>query len=421
VVTVDKAEVSIDLDVPALPDWVNFNVNAAALVGIDLPSLNEESLVLAARHDPDPTWRLFAAWALLGELGKPVVKEETKPTISATDAVLDVLTKDPSPYVREGVLQRLAHTGFKKLPPEFSAPIYALAKRPDGLNEDPQGTVRVRRAAMEALGRIDDTDAHKWLMDELMKPKPDLAYLSGLAMGAARLSSNAGLASLRAAITTQKARSPAAYRRTVEALGAVTSADVLPVLKETLGATASEPALHLAIVERLKRNRAFASSPELAQVAKELALDESTSEGARLVVLSLLEGSAETGRKAAAAVAAATKSERVKARALALVERPPKTRPRRSNLLFCAIELQRKRTARLSLHPKGLTTDANDCCCDGTVVVCMRYDSNHHPNRLPATRIGCGRLALATGVGVCRAAQVANAGRVRSGFAAGHA
>ena len=40
------------------------------------------------------------------------MKAETKPTDSAMGAILDVLSKDASPYVREAVLNRLAQTRF---------------------------------------------------------------------------------------------------------------------------------------------------------------------------------------------------------------------------------------------------------------------------------------------------------------------
>lgn len=276
VILVDKNEVSMDVDVPAAPQWINWNKEFGALVQVNPTSLSEDRLVDAARSDPDPVWRLLATWQLLGELGNPDMKEETKPTDAAMGAILDVLTKDKSPYVREAVLARLAQTRFKELPGEFSKPLYELAKRPTGLDEDPVGYIRVRRAAMEALGRVKNDDGHKYLLDELAKPQVDINYLSGFAAGAARIGTPGALATLRAALVTQKGRGMGYYERAASAVALSTSVDAVPILKDALKSNATNAGFARTLFFALARNRELRESPDYASMVKHIVLDEGT-------------------------------------------------------------------------------------------------------------------------------------------------
>lgn len=276
VILVDKNEVSMDVDVPAAPQWIDWNKDFGALVQVNPTSLSEDRLVDAARSDPDPVWRLLATWQLLGELGNPDLKEETKPTDAAMGAILDVLTKDKSPYVREAVLARLAQTRFKQLPEEFSKPLYELSKRPTDLDEDPVGYIRVRRAAMEALGRVKNDDGHKYLLDELAKPQVDINYLSGFAAGAARIGTPAALATLRAAMVTQKGRGMGYYERAAAAVALSTSVDAVPILKDALKANATNAGFARTLFTALGRNRELRESPDYAGLVKSIVLGEDT-------------------------------------------------------------------------------------------------------------------------------------------------
>ncbi len=275
-ITVDKAEVTIDIDVPAAPQWINWNKNFGALVKVNPSSLNEDRLVDAARNDEDPTWRLLATWQLLGELGNKQKVEETRPTDTAMGAILDVLNKDPSPYVREAVLQRLANTRFKKLPPEFAKPLLDLAKRPQGLNEDPAGYIRVRLAAMEALGRVDSPDGHKWVLEELAKREIDINYLGGYAAAAARIGSAASLGTLRAALVTQKGRGMTYYRRTAGSLSQAASIDVMPLLRDVLKTNPGNNELALEASAHLKGNRELRETTPFAALVRDVVIDDKT-------------------------------------------------------------------------------------------------------------------------------------------------
>lgn len=276
VVLVDKNEVSMDIDVPAAPQWIDWNKDFGALVKVNPTSLSEDRLVDAARNDPDPVWRMLVTWQLLGELGNPDMKEETKPTDAAMGAILDVLQKDKSPYVREAVLMRLAQTRFKELPSEFSRPLYDLAKRPTDLDEDPVGYIRVRRAAMEALGRVKNDDGHRYILDELAKPQVDINYLAGFAAGAARIGTPGALATLRAALVTQKGRGMGYYERAAAAVALSTSVDAVPILKEVIKSNATNAGLARTLFYALRRNRELRESPDYASLVKSIALDEAT-------------------------------------------------------------------------------------------------------------------------------------------------
>jgi len=275
-ILVDKSEVSVDLDVPAAPQWINWNKEFGALVKVNPTSVSEDRLVDAARHDPDPVWRVLATWQLMGELGNPDMKAETKPTDAALGAILDVLNKDRSSYVREAVLSRLAQSRFKQLPQEFAAPLLALAKRPTDLDEDPIGYIRVRRAAMEALGRVASPDGHKFLLDEVARPQVDINYLAGYAAGAARIGTPAALATLRAALVTQKGRGAGYYERAARALALASSVDVVPLLKDALKANPMNAGFARELFRALGRNKELRESQEYASFVRWVALEETT-------------------------------------------------------------------------------------------------------------------------------------------------
>ena len=276
VITIDKPEVKVSIDVPAAPQWINWNKDFGALAKVNPTSVSEDQWVDAARNDADPVWRLLATWHLLGEIGNPQLKAETKPTDSAMGAILDVLNKDASPYVREAVLQRLAGTRFRKLPSEFAAPLLTLSKRPEGLNEDPAGYIRVRRAAMEALGRVDSPDGHKWILEELAKREIDINYVSGYSAAAARIATPASLGQLRATLVTQKGRGAGYYRRTASALSLSNSVEVLPLLREVLKGNPGNNELAREATHGLGANKELRETQEFANLVRYVVLDDKT-------------------------------------------------------------------------------------------------------------------------------------------------
>ncbi|MFO0599335.1 MAG: M1 family aminopeptidase [Myxococcaceae bacterium] len=275
-ILVDKPEVKVVLDVQAAPEWINWNRGFGALARINPSSINEERLVDAARYDPDSVWRLASTLQLLGEMGSKAPKSETKPTDMAMGAILDVLTKDPSPYVREAVLERLANTRFKKLPSEFSAPLLALAKRPENIEDDPAGYIRVKNAAMQALGRTDNADGHKWILDELGKRDIDINYLAAYAKAAARIGTPAAVGQFRAALVTQKGRGMPYYRRTAEAVGSGMNLEFVQVIKDVMKANPMNNEFCRAVTDDLPGNHELRETEEFAKAVRDLVLDEKT-------------------------------------------------------------------------------------------------------------------------------------------------
>lgn len=333
VITVDKPEVTVTIDVPAAPQWINWNKNFGALVKVNPTSLNEDRLVDAARYDEDPTWRLLSTLQLLGELGNKSKVEETKPTDSAMGAIFDVLQKDPSPYVREVVLQRLANTRFKKLPPEFAPILLALAKRPENLNEDPAGYIRVRVAAMEALARVDSADGHKWMMDELGKREIDINYLRGYATAAARLGTASSLGTLRAALVTQKGRGMAYYRRTASALALSTNTDALLIMREVFKNNPGNNELGREVLDGLQANKELRETTPFAAFVRDGVLDEATyTEEIRADLITYLDDvKYDSAKIALTEIVAGTRSDRLKASAQRVLDAnfpaPPPAKP----------------------------------------------------------------------------------------------
>ena len=290
VITVDKPEVTMKVELPGAPQWVNWNKDAAALVRVNGPSVSEEQWVDAARYDPDPTWRTLAAWTLAGEMVALEPKSEGIPSDAAMGAIRDVLTKDPSPYVRESLLARLAATRWKKLPAALGPIALEQAKRPQGMVEDTIGRIAVGRSAREVLGKIDWADGHKFLIDEISRKDPDLNYLQSLARGTANIGTPVALATLRAAVGNQKARGEMYYRRTVLALPTYPGLDMLAPLKEVVKENGNNSELVRLLFLGLGDNTTVRASPEAAALVRDLVLDEKTlGEDLRADILSVLD------------------------------------------------------------------------------------------------------------------------------------
>ncbi|MBS1150788.1 MAG: glutamyl aminopeptidase isoform, partial [Myxococcaceae bacterium] len=320
-IVVDKPIVTVKVEVPGAPQWVNWNKTGAALAKINTPSVSEEQWVDAARNDPDPVWRLLSTWVLLGELANPELKAETRPTDTAFNAILDVLNKDPSAYVREAVLTKLSRTRWKRLPADLGPPVFQLAKRPD-LAEDALGQIRVRRAAMVLLGKIDFPEGHRYLLSEIQKKDQDLNFLSALGDGVAHLGTSEALATLSAAMRTHKPRGYAWYRNTAEALGSVGNVDAVKAVKELFKENAGNNEMIRNVLYRLDHNHLLKASPELISWVREAALDEQAyAENIRAEMLELLENSkAKETKDALTVIAEKSASERLKNTARNLLE-----------------------------------------------------------------------------------------------------
>ncbi|MGA9521785.1 MAG: M1 family aminopeptidase [Myxococcaceae bacterium] len=317
VIVVDKPVVKVKVALPARPSWINWNQDGTALARIHAPAISEEMWTLAARHDPDPVWRTLAAFVLLDPMMDARAKELKTPSVAATDALHDVLKKDGSPYVREAVLQRLADVPFKRLPERIGDLFLELAQRPSGLPEDAIGMIRVRRAALAALGKVEHKAGRQYLLEQVMKQDLDLNFLPAVAEGTARLGDPEALASLGAAVTQAKARGYPYYRQVSAALGSVTTPEVLPLLGDLLRENAGNNELLTGLHRNLSANTLLLTSPEFAGFVRGFVLEDGAFDHAlKGRMLSLLdEVTTKEAKEALLAIARGAPSERIKQRA----------------------------------------------------------------------------------------------------------
>ena len=273
VLLIDRAEVKLEVPLPAAPQWVDWNRGASALATVDRAAVPEQQWILAARHDPDTSWRLLSQFALMGELVAPAVEHESLPSDAAYAALLETLENDPSPYVRQQALRRLGRSVWKRLPASLGKPTLALAKHPVGLPDDPIGKVQVRRAAMELLGKIDYPEGRAYLLEEVVKPDLDLNFLGSLATGTARLGDSEAIATLGQTTRAQRERGAPYVDAASEALGAVANPEVLPQIAELLASGApSEEALRR-LFRNLNQNQPLKVAPSCPRVVRDFVLD----------------------------------------------------------------------------------------------------------------------------------------------------
>ena len=144
------------------------------------------------------------------------MESEARPTDAALNAVLDVLAKDPSPYVREGVMKRLTDSRFKRLPKDFAAIGLKLAKKPENLNDDPLGYIRVHGAALEMLGKTDAPDGlalpdvanHPYFLTVRIDRDMDVEVAARLAPGVTLAQAQGALAAVLANSGSEFLRNP---------------------------------------------------------------------------------------------------------------------------------------------------------------------------------------------------------------------
>ncbi|MHB8872358.1 MAG: M1 family metallopeptidase [Myxococcaceae bacterium] len=329
----DKPEITVSYELPGLPQWIDWNKDGAALAKVNQASVSEQEWILAARSDPNPVWRMIAQLTLLGEMVNPDAAEEAKPSPAALGALQDALAQDPSPYVREAVLNRMAMSKWKRLPADFGKGVLELAKRPGKLPEDAFGLVKVRRAAMAVLGKIDYPEGRAYLLEEVVKTDTDLNFLEALASGTARIGDSGALATLGQAINAHKPRGYAYYKAAAGALGSVQNPEVVKRIRELLKANPGNAELVGAVLRPLWDNYTVKSSPEAALFVRDFVLEEKAlSDEMRFRVLELLdEVKTKDAKEALTAIAEKCDSARLKLSAQKVLEKnfpePPKAAP----------------------------------------------------------------------------------------------
>jgi HEAT repeat protein len=192
-----------------------------------------------------------------------------------------------------------------------------LAKKPENLNDDPLGYMRVRGAALEMLGKTEAPEGHAYILEQLGKREIDINFLGAFAGGAARINTAAALASLKSAIVTQKGRGYPFFRRTAEALGSMEGPEVIASIKELLMQNASNPELTRQLFNRLADNKALRDNPDFAPMIAVLVTDDAfNGDDIREMMLASLDD-VKTGvaKEALLDVVKNSKSEQVKSSA----------------------------------------------------------------------------------------------------------
>jgi hypothetical protein len=315
--TVDKAAVKATVEVPAAPEWIDWNQNGAALARIETQAIGEQEWINGARKDPDPVWRLLCAYTLLVDLVNPDAAQLVRPTEAAMDTLINLLANDPSPYLREAVLQRLGQSRWNRLPKELGPPVLQLAKAPTGLPEDTVGQVHVKHAAMAALGKLDFPEGRQYVVDELAKPDVDINYLGGLSVGAGRWGSSEALAAVRTAIRVQKARGPAYFESALQGLGAASSPEAVALLQAVLHENAGVDETAGTLFGALLDNEPLKATPELATfLTAFVAHDEDFGDDVKARALELLDNVKTPAAKGALqAIVATADSHRLRLKA----------------------------------------------------------------------------------------------------------
>jgi hypothetical protein len=301
-------------EVPGEPGWVNWNKEGTALAKIE--SVSEEEWILAIQHESDAVWQLFAFWELMAPLLQPGLTQS--PSEAATRGLLRALASDEiSPFVKEAALTRLAHGPRRRLPAEWNDGVLALAQRSIGASEEEWGEARLRKAALQLLGKLDSPAGPQYLLENLAQPRMDLGTLSALAIGAAKLGDARALAALKQGVALHARRGYPYYRAMVEALGAVENVDTLPAIWEQLRIDETNNELFRGVLSRLHDNQTVKQSNALGPWVKRLLLGEALrNEELQARVLKLLDDvKTPSAQEALEAISRESTSERLRANA----------------------------------------------------------------------------------------------------------
>jgi aminopeptidase N len=289
-VTVDKPSVTLKVKLPAEPQWITWNRGGNALARIDAASLPEAEWILAAREDSDPAWRLLALFALAEPLTAPGAAEGGRtPSSSALTTLLAALSGDPSPYVRAGLLGRLADSEWKRLPVDFGPVLLGLARKPEGLGEDGEGNYRVRAAAASLLGRVEFREARRFLLSQLALEDLDVNLVEAVAVGAAGLGDDEALSALSATLKRQKGRGTYFYKSALSGLAAFPAPQVIPHLQREFDDAALGAEAVRTVAAGLSDNLPLLRSAEGVAFVRRYVMDEARGDDTRHWMLDLLD------------------------------------------------------------------------------------------------------------------------------------
>ncbi len=196
----------------AEPEWVTVNPGAVVLSRIEQEKRDEGALSAQALGDPDPVARTWASYNLAGGLleGKSV-------SALAERTLLTVLEQDPSPYVRNALLEGLIRAKSRWLPESLANGVFALAKtatskgyaQAAAFASDPHGWSQWRSHLHTVLGKVNQPGALPFLAEKVGKRDISLDDLKCAARAIAMLGTEESSEVLK---TTAQLQGPRGYR-----------------------------------------------------------------------------------------------------------------------------------------------------------------------------------------------------------------
>lgn len=318
VLLLDRREATQQVVVPAEPEVIVWNQGLAALARVDEAALGEAEWVNGALRASDPLWRLQAAFALLAPMAPLVPGPARGLSPASLEAVIAVLTKDPSPYVRAAVLNRLG-LAPGRLPASLAAPLRDLAERGEAAPWDAVGAARVRAGALRLLGKVDDASVGPWLAAQVVRADAPLDLLGGYAVGAARAGQTQAL---EQALAVARPRGYVYLRSVAEGFGAVEGDGAAAALTAVLRAIAGDHEAARFVFAEIDQNRWLKASAALPAFVRGFVLgDPGFGEDLKARALRLLDDArTDAAREALTAVAQDARSQWLRASAYGVLE-----------------------------------------------------------------------------------------------------
>lgn len=274
IVSLKTKEMNFDLPLPNKPAWITWNPASVALIKLEGLGGNEDELRLQATRDRDPISRLAA----LFELAQPWINREAKTRGELSNVALETLReaieKDPSPYVRGALMEKLADCKWLRLPGDLGSPVLGVAQAPAGFSkEDAIGKIYAQTRALILLGKLDYDPGHAYLTQLLNKTDLDLDFVAAGAEGRARVSDKEIFSVLEQALKLQAPRGYAFKKALLIAHGCVQNADSAQHLKRIVGGSDANNEILTGLLWRLQDNETLKNTAAGAEFFRYLVLD----------------------------------------------------------------------------------------------------------------------------------------------------
>ena len=173
ILPVDESAKEVSFQLPAAPDLITVNPSGEVLAKVEPVNRDESLLALQALDDPEPLARVWADYALLEGLteGKGI-------SSSAETTLLLSLRQDPSPYVRNALLEGFQRMKARWLPENLAEGVFASSKAvmegqgldPKLLSSDPHGWTEYRAHLLGALGKVEKKETLGFLTAVFRRP-----------------------------------------------------------------------------------------------------------------------------------------------------------------------------------------------------------------------------------------------------------